>query len=413
MTEPSERGSAALGPRLLVTLSVLVIYRLGTFIPLPGIDPHILEELFGRGAGGMLDTLDVVSGAEFGHVSVFVLGVMPYLTASWWVLLLGALWPRFGALSRKGGRVLDRYVRGAALALAALQGYEIAVTLESLGPGRSPVVDPGAFFHLATIVSVTGGTAILMWLADQITARGIGNGVALILFTGIVARMPSELGWLLELGRLGAIPTVSVLLYLVAVVGLLGLMVFVERAHRRVLVQFRPRLVGGRMFEGEGAWLRLKVNQAGIVPLLLAAPFLMLPATIAGYGAAGEAAWGGLGPGQPGFLIFHAALVTGFCFLYLALVSRPKQMAETLDAYAGFIPGYDAGGTAADHLRAVLAPLALVSAAYLTVVGVVPEFLRARYGMPPGFGGVELLIVVSVILDLAAQLSAERGRHER
>jgi preprotein translocase subunit SecY len=411
VTGPSERASAALGPRLLFTLSALVIYRLGTFIPLPGIDPHRLEALFGLNAGGMLGTLDMVS--EFGHISIFALGIMPYLTASWWVLLVGALWPRLGALSRKGGRTLDRYVRGAALALAALQGYEIAVALESLGPGRSPVVDPGALFHFATMAAVTGGTAVLMWLADQITTRGIGNGVALILFSGIVARMPSELGWLLELGRTGEIPTVSVLLSLVAVIGLLGLMVFVERAHRRVRVQYRPRLVGTRMFQGEGAWLHLKVNQAGIAPLLLAAPFLRLPATIAGYGTVGEAAWGGLGPGEPAFVIFHAALVTGLCFLYLALISRPKQMAETLDAYAGFIPGYDAGGTAADHLRAVLAPLALVSAAYLIVVGVVPEFLRVRCSIPPGFDGVELLIAVSVILDLAAQLSAERGRHER
>lgn len=412
MTGRAGRAPASLVQRLLFTLGALVIYRLGTYIPLPGINPYVLQEIFSRNAGGFPGGIDMFSGGAFGRMTVFTLGVMPYLTVSFWALLLGALWPRFGAWNRRGGRRFDRYVRAAAVVVAALQAYGIAVILEDSGGRDALVTDPGFAFRLSTVVTLTGGTVFLMWLAEQITARGIGNGYALLLFTGIVARMPPALGSLLELGRVGALSTRFILLFLLFAAAVIVVIVFMESAQRRIRVHYRPRLLGERMFEGEGSYLRLKLNQAGIIPLLFAPQLLLLPTTVADYSVEPQVGWVGwllssLGHGQPGYLLLYAALIIGFCFLYTAVISRPRQMAETLRKYAGFIPGCEADEQEADCFTGVLTRLTLIGSLYLAAICVLPEILVAQYSVPFYFGGTSLLIVVCIAMDLQAQFNAE------
>ncbi|HXZ00985.1 MAG TPA: preprotein translocase subunit SecY [Stellaceae bacterium] len=412
MTGRAGDAPAPLAQRLLFTLGALVIYRLGTYIPLPGIDLYVLQDMFGRNGGGFLGKVDMFSGDALGHMSIFALHIMPYLTVSFWALLLGALWPRFGALNRRGGRTFDRYIRAAAVVVAALQAYGIAVGLESAGGGRSPVIDPGLFFRFTTVITLTGGTVFLMWLGEQITARGIGNGYALLLFTGIVARMPAALGSLLELGRISALSTQFILLFLLLAAAIVVFIVFMESAQRSIRVHYRPRLLADRMFEGEGAYLRLKLNQAGIIPLFIVPQLLLLPATFASYRVEAQADWmdwlfAHLSRGQPGYLLAYAVLIGGFCFLYTALIFRPRNMAETLRNYAGFIPGYEEERQAADHLTGVLTRLTLVGALYLALVCTLPEILVAQYGLPFYFGGTTLLVVVCIAMDLQAQFSVE------
>lgn len=397
---PVARDLSPLARRVLFTLGALAVYRIGTHIPLPGLDLRLVQDIFPSRV------------TEFGGLTIFALGVFPYLTVSFWVLLLGAVWPRLGELNRRGGVGFDRVVRIVAIAVAALQAYGIAAGLEGAGGAGSVVAHAGLDFRLSTVLTLTGGTLFLMWLGDQITARGIGNGIALILFTGVVARLPVALGSLLELARSGALSALVTCLFLMLFAAVVLFIVLMQGAERRILVQYRPRLLRDRMFEGEGAYLRLKLNQAGILPPLLASPLLLLPQSIAGYGVASQNGWAGwlaarLGHGEPAQLLLYGSLILGLSFLYVAGISRPRKMAETLSNYGGFIPGYGEVGRAAEHLAGVLARLTLVGGLYLALICLLPDILVAYGSVPFYFGGTRLLVVICIAMDLQARLRAE------
>ena len=406
--------------RIWFTLGALVIYRLGTYIPLPGIDPQILQDIFNRNAGGILGMVDMFSGGALGRMTIFALNIMPYISASIIVQLLTAVSPQLEALKKEGevGRKkLNQYTRYGTVFLAAIQAYGIAVGLESAGGGgRSPVIDPGLFFRLTTVVTLTGGTVFLMWLGEQITARGVGNGISLIIFSGIVARMPQALASLLELGRTGAMSPVTIILFLVLAVAVITFIVFMERAQRRILVQYPKRQVGNKMFGGEASHLPLKLNTSGVIPPIFASSLLLLPATFASFSASQEG-WlaeigGYIGRGHPVYIVAYVALIVFFCFFYTAIVFNPTETADNLRKYGGFVPGYRPGKTTADYLDYVLTRLTVVGALYLAGVCVLPEILVNQYSLPFYFGGTSLLIVVSVTMDTVAQIHSHLLAHQ-
>jgi preprotein translocase subunit SecY len=406
--------------RLWFTLGALVIYRLGTYIPLPGIDPQILQDVFNRNAGGILGMVDMFSGGALGRMTIFALNIMPYISASIIVQLLTAVSPQLESLKKEGevGRKkLNQYTRYGTVFLAAIQAYGIAVGLEgSGGGGRSPVIDPGLFFRLTTVVTLTGGTVFLMWLGEQITARGVGNGISLIIFSGIVARLPQALASLLELGRTGAMSYVAVIFFLVMAVAVITFIVFMERAQRRILVQYPKRQVGNKMFGGEASHLPLKLNTSGVIPPIFASSLLLLPATFASFSASQEgilAEIGGyIGRGHPVYIIAYVALIIFFCFFYTAIVFNPTETADNLRKYGGFVPGYRPGKTTADYLDYVLTRLTVVGSLYLAGVCVLPEILVNQYSLPFYFGGTSLLIVVSVTMDTVAQIHSHLLAHQ-
>ncbi len=406
--------------RLWFTLGALVIYRLGTYIPLPGIDPQILQDIFNRNVGGILGMVDMFSGGALGRMTIFALNIMPYISASIIVQLLTAVSPQLEALKKEGevGRKkLNQYTRYGTVFLAAIQAYGIAVGLESAGGGgRSPVIDPGLFFRLTTVVTLTGGTVFLMWLGEQITARGVGNGISLIIFSGIVARMPQALASLLELGRTGAMSPVTIILFLVLAVAVITFIVFMERAQRRILVQYPKRQVGNKMFGGEASHLPLKLNTSGVIPPIFASSLLLLPATFASFSASQEG-WlaeigGYIGRGHPVYILAYVLLIIFFCFFYTAIVFNPTETADNLRKYGGFVPGYRPGKTTADYLDYVLTRLTVVGALYLAGVCVLPEILVNQYSLPFYFGGTSLLIVVSVTMDTVAQIHSHLLAHQ-
>ncbi|HUC66081.1 MAG TPA: preprotein translocase subunit SecY [Stellaceae bacterium] len=406
--------------RIWFTLGALVIYRLGTYIPLPGIDPQILQDLFARSAGGILGMFDTFSGGALGRMTIFALGIMPYISASIIVQLLTAVSPQLEALKKEGevGRKkLNQYTRYGTVLLALVQAYGIAVGLEGAGGGRSPVIDPGLFFSFTTMVTLTGGTIFLMWLGEQITARGVGNGISLIIFSGIVARMPAAFGSLLELGRTGAISTVFIIIFLVIAIGVITFIVFMERAQRRLLVQYPKRQVGNKMFGGEASHLPLKLNTSGVIPPIFASSLLLLPATFASFGGADQTGFLGwftiyLRHGSMLYIVLYVALIIFFCFFYTAIVFNPTETADNLRKYGGFVPGYRPGRTTADYLDYVLTRLTVVGSLYLAAVCVLPEILISQYNVPFYFGGTSLLIVVSVTMDTVAQIHSHLLAHQ-
>ncbi len=406
--------------RIWFTLGALVIYRLGTYIPLPGIDPQILQEIFSRNAGGILGMVDMFSGGALGRMTIFALNIMPYISASIIVQLLTAVSPQLEALKKEGevGRKkLNQYTRYGTVLLAAVQAYGIAVGLEGAGGGRSPVIDPGLFFRFTTVITLTGGTVFLMWLGEQITARGVGNGISLIIFSGIVARMPAALGSLLELGRTGALSTFFIILFLLLAIGVITFIVFMERAQRRILVQYPKRRVGNKMFGGEASHLPLKLNTSGVIPPIFASSLLLLPATFASFGAADQTGIVGwfsiyLRHGSPIYIFLYVALIVFFCFFYTAIVFNPVETADNLRKYGGFVPGYRPGKTTADYLDYVLTRLTVVGSLYLAAVCVLPEILVSQYSVPFYFGGTSLLIVVSVTMDTVAQIHSHLLAHQ-
>ncbi len=399
-----------------------MIYRLGTYIPLPGIDPQILHEIFNRNAGGILGMVDMFSGGALGRMTIFALNIMPYISASIIVQLLTAVSPQLEALKKEGevGRKkLNQYTRYGTVFLAAIQAYGIAVGLEGAGGGRSPVIDPGIFFRFTTVITLTGGTVFLMWLGEQITARGVGNGISLIIFSGIVARMPAALGSLLELGRTGAISTVFIILFLLVATGVITFIVFMERAQRRILVQYPKRQVGNKMFGGEASHLPLKLNTSGVIPPIFASSLLLLPATFASFGGANLdpsdiAGWFSiyLRHGSVLYILLYVGLIVFFCFFYTAIVFNPSETADNLRKYGGFIPGYRPGKTTADYLDYVLTRLTVAGSLYLAGVCVLPEILVSQYAVPFYFGGTSLLIVVSVTMDTVAQIHSHLLAHQ-
>jgi preprotein translocase subunit SecY len=407
--------------RLLFTLGALIVYRIGTHIPLPGIDPHILADVFKQQQGGILGVFDLFSGGALQRMAIFALNIMPYISASIIVQLMGAVVPYFEQLKKEGeiGRKkMNQYTRYLTVLLAAVQGYGIAVGLENMtGSQGSAVIDPGLFFRLTTVVTLVGGTVFLMWLGEQITARGIGNGTSLIIFAGIVARLPSAIAQTFSLGREGALSTPLILLILVLCVALIMFIVFMERAQRRILVQYPKRQVGQKVYGGESTHLPLKLNTSGVIPPIFASSLLLLPLTVIGF--SGTNATGFFADlaryvqhGQPVYMILYGGLIVFFCFFYTALVFNPTETAENLRKAGGFIPGLKPGKNTADYLDYVLTRITVIGAAYIAFVCLLPEFLIAKYSIPFYLGGTSLLIAVTVTMDTVAQIHSHLIAHQ-
>ena len=407
--------------RIWFTLAVLVIYRFGTYIPVPGIDPTILADVFRQQQGGILGMFDMFAGGALGRMTIFALNVLPYISSSIIIQLMTTVSPRLEQLKKEGeaGRKkINQYTRYGTVLLATLQGYGIAVGLENMGgPGGSAVIDAGLFFRVTTMVTLTGGTIFLMWLGEQITARGIGNGISLIIFAGIVANLPAASAGTLELGRTGALSTVLIVFLLIMVFAVIAFIVFIERAQRRLVVQYPKRQVGNRMFGGESSHLPLKLNTAGVIPPIFASSLLLLPITVASFSASQGPSWllditALLGRGQPGYMILYITGIVFFCFFYTAVVFNPNDTADNLKKYGGFIPGIRPGNNTAEYLDYVLTRLTTVGAAYLALVCLLPELLISQYAIPFYFGGTSLLIVVNVTMDTISQVQSHLIAHQ-
>ncbi|HEV2098043.1 MAG TPA: preprotein translocase subunit SecY [Stellaceae bacterium] len=408
--------------RIWFTLGALVIYRLGTYIPIPGIDPAMLHDIFSRNAGGILGMFDMFSGGALGRMTIFALNIMPYISASIIIQLLTAVSPTLETLKKEGesGRKkLNQYTRYGTVLLAAVQAYGIAVGIEGMrAGGETAVLNPGLSFRLVTVVTLVGGTVFLMWLGEQITARGVGNGISLIIFAGIVANLPHALASTLELGRTGAISSFFIIMFLVVSVAVVAFIVFMERAQRRILVQYPKRQVGNKMFGGDASHLPLKINTSGVIPPIFASSLLLLPATLANFQTnAGSTGWLSLittylAHGRPLYMGLYVALIVFFCFFYTAIVFNPAETADNLRKYGGFIPGIRPGKNTADYLDYVLTRLTVVGAAYLAGVCILPEILISEYSVPFYFGGTSLLIVVSVTMDTVAQIHSHLLAHQ-
>jgi len=407
--------------RLWFTLGALIIYRLGTYIPIPGIDPTVLADIFRQNQGGVLGMFDMFSGGALGRMTIFALAIMPYISSSIIMQLMTAVSPHLEALKKEGevGRKkINQYTRYGTVVLAAFQAFGIAVGLEGMqsSMGRA-VIDPGMFFRLSCVISLTGGTMFLMWLGEQITARGVGNGVSLIIFSGIVANLPHALAATLELGRTGAMSAVAIVMIMIVAVATITVMVFMERAQRRVLVQYPKRQVGNKMFGGESSHMPLKLNTSGVIPPIFASSLLLLPLTVANFTANRGPEWlqeitTQLSHGRPLYIALYVALIVFFSFFYTAIVFNPVETADNLKKYGGFIPGIRPGKATADHLDHVLTRLTVVGAAYLAIICVLPEILISNFNVPFYFGGTSLLIVVSVTMDTVAQIHSHLLAHQ-
>jgi len=407
--------------RLWFTLGALIVYRLGTYIPIPGVDPQILQDVFSQQAGGILGIFDMFAGGALGRMTIFALNIMPYISAAIIMQLLTAVSPTLEALKKEGeaGRKkINQYTRYGTVLLAVFQSYGIAVGLESTtGSAGSAVMDPGLFFRLTTVITLTGGTIFLMWLGEQITQRGVGNGISLIIFAGIVANLPLALAQMLELGRTGALSALLIVFLLVGAVAVVAFIVFIERAQRRIVVQYPKRQVGNKMFGGEASHLPLKLNPSGVIPVIFASSLLLLPATVSGFSGAGGPEWLSwvniyLAHGTPVFMALYAALIIFFAFFYTGIVFNPDDTAENLKKHGGFIPGIRPGRNTAEYLRHIIFRLGAVGALYLALVALLPEFLRAEYNVPFYFGGTSLLIVVTVTMDTVGQIHAHLLAHQ-
>ncbi|MCD2171714.1 preprotein translocase subunit SecY [Rhizobium sp. C4] len=396
--------------RLWFTLGALLVYRFGTYIPLPGLNPDAFANAFKGQSGGILGLFNMFSGGAVSRMAIFALGIMPYISASIIVQLMTSVVPALENLKKEGeqGRkVINQYTRYGTVLLGALQAYGIAVGLEH---SNGVVAEAGWFFRISTVVTLLGGTMFLMWLGEQITSRGIGNGISLIIFSGIVANLPHALAGTLELGRTGALSTGVILAVLIVAVLVIACIVFMERAQRRLLIQYPKRQVGNRMFQGDTSHLPLKLNTAGVIPAIFASSLLLLPATLAGFSNASTlpswatTAIAALGHGQPLYMVAYAALIAFFSFFYTAIVFNPTDTADNLKKHGGFIPGYRPGERTAQYIDYVLTRITVLGAIYMVLVCILPEILIAETGVPFYLGGTSLLIVVSVTLDTVAQV---------
>ena len=407
--------------RLWFTLGALVIYRLGTYIPIPGIQQSIFQELFAQQAGGILGMFNMFAGGALGRMTIFALNVMPYITAAIIIQLLTPIYPALEALKKEGeaGRKkINQYTRYGTVGLAAMQAFGIAVGLENMsGPNGSAVIDPGLYFRFTTVVTLTGGTIFLMWLGEQITQRGIGNGISLIIFSGIVANLPQAMASTLELGRTGALSAAFIVFLLLMSVAVITFIVFMERAQRRIIIQYPKRQVGNKMFGGENSHLPMKINPSGVIPPILASSLLLMPLSVAGFAGGTGPDWlvwitSMLGRGQPIYLLIYISLIVFFAFFYTTIVFNPVDTADNLKKHGGFIPGYRPGSNTADYLHFILIRLTTVGAIYLTLVCLLPEILISRFAVPFYFGGTSLLIVVSVTMDTVAQIHSHLLAHQ-
>ncbi len=403
--------------RIWFTLGALIIYRLGTYVPMPGIDPDAFATAFGQASQGVLGLFNMFAGGAVERMAIFALGIMPYITASIVMQLASSLIPRLEAIKKEGeqGRkVINQYTRYGTLILGALQAYAIAAGLES---GEGIVTDPGLFFRLSTVITLTGGTLFLMWLGEQITARGIGNGISLIIFVGIVAGFPGSIQQTLALGREGSVATGAIFGVALLAVAIIAFIVFVERAQRRLLIQYPRRQVGNRMFQGESSHLPLKLNTSGVIPPIFASSLLLLPATVAGFSTGDSPSWittvtALLGTGQPLYMALYGALIVFFAFFYTAIVFNPADTADNLKRHGGFIPGIRPGQRTAEHIDYVLTRITVAGAIYLVIVCLIPEFVIASTGIPFYLGGTSILIVVSVTMDTVAQVQGHLLAHQ-
>ena len=410
--------------RIWFTLTALLVYRFGTYIPLPGVDASVMGEMMARtNGGGVLGMFNMFSGGALGRMTVLTLNIMPYITASIIVQLMSAAIPSLEALKKEGesGRKkLNQYTRYLTVLIALVQSYSIAFGVQNMHSpnGTAAVADPGTFFIVSCVVSLVGGTMFLMWLGEQITARGIGNGTSLIIFAGIVANVPHALATLLDLGKSGALSPFFILAFLLIVVAVITFIVFMERAQRRIVVQYPKRQVGQRMFGGDSTHMPLKINTAGVIPPIFASSLLLLPATIAGFsGKAGPSGFLGtignsLAHGQPLYIVAYAALIVFFSYFYTAVVFNPQETADNLKKYGGFIPGIRPGSNTADFFDYVLTRLTTIGAIYLVIVCLLPEILISRYGGSLYFGGTSLMIMVSVTMDTVTQIQSHLLAHQ-
>jgi len=406
--------------RLWFVLGALVVYRIGTYIPVPGIDPHILAEIFARQQNGVLGMFNMLAGGALQRMTIFALAVMPYISASIISSILAVAIPRLAALKKEGPagqRKINQYTRYGTVILAAFQGYGIAVGLEGMtGAHGSAVMNPGWFFRFTTTVTLTGGTMFLMWIGEQITARGIGNGISLIIFTGIVANLPNAIGRTLELGRTGVLSTMAILFIIAVVFALIAFIVFMERAQRKVIIQYPKRQQGNKMFGGESTHMPLKLNTAGVIPPIFASSILLFPLTIAGFRAQSGGILGMistyLGHGQPLYIVMYVALIIFFSFFYTSIVFNPAETADNLKKNGGFIAGIRPGQQTAEYLDYVLTRLTAVGAIYIALVCAAPELFVAKYAVPFQLGGTGLMIVVNVTIDFVTQVQSHLFAHQ-
>ena len=407
--------------RIWFTLGALIVYRLGTYIPLPGIDPVVLQDIFRQNQGGVLGMFDMFSGGALRRMTIFALNIMPYISSSIIMQLMTAVSPQLEALKKEGetGRKkINQYTRYGTVLIAAFQAYGISAGLEGMSSSAGPAVtDPGMFFRFQVVVTLVGGTIFLMWLGEQITARGVGNGISLIIFSGIVANLPSALAGTLELGRTGALSTAFIVFLLMMSVGVIYFIVFVERAQRRIIVQYPKRQRGTKMTGGESSHLPLKINTAGVIPPIFASSLLLMPITVIGFSAGSGPEWltniaAYLGRGQPVYLLIYISMVVFFAFFYTAVVFNPTETADNLKRYGGFIPGIRPGKNTAEYLDWVLTRLTVTGASYLAAICLLPELLISRYSVPFYFGGTSLLIVVTVTMDTVSQVQSHLLAHQ-
>jgi preprotein translocase subunit SecY len=403
--------------RIWFTLGALLVYRFGTYIPLPGIDPSAWDQIFRSQAGGILGMFNMFSGGGIQRMAIFALNIMPYISASIIIQLMTTVSPTLEQLKKEGeqGRkVMNQYTRYLTVVLAVFQSYGIAIGLEGAG---NVISEPGWFFRISATITLTGGTMFLMWLGEQITSRGIGNGISLIILAGIVAELPSAIAGTLELGRQGALSTGLILVILVMSVVVIAFIVFVERAQRRLLIQYPKRQVGNRMFEGQSSHLPLKLNTSGVIPPIFASSLLLLPTTVANFNAGQLPEWANaivtqLSHGRPLFLFLYVGLIVFFAFFYTAIVFNPTETAENLKKHGGFIPGIRPGERTAEYIDYVLSRITVLGAAYLALVCLLPEILISYAAVPFYFGGTSLLIVVSVTMDTVAQIQGYLLAHQ-
>ncbi len=404
--------------RLMFLLGALVVYRIGAHIPVPGIDPNALAELFNSQQGGILGMFNMFSGGALSRFTIFALGIMPYISASIIMQLMSVASPQLEALKKEGEagrRKITQYTRYGTVGLALFQAVGIAIALEA----QSGLVnDPGFMFRLTTVSTLVTGTMFLMWLGEQITERGLGNGISIIIFAGIAAGLPSAIGGLLELVRTGAMHPLTALLICVLVVLVTAFVVFVERGQRKILVNYAKRQVGNKIYGGQSSHLPLKLNMSGVIPPIFASSIILFPATVAGWFGSGESMrWlkdiaGALSPGQPIYVMLYAAAIVFFCFFYTALVFNSKETADNLKKSGAFVPGIRPGEQTARYIDKILMRLTLIGAAYITIVCLLPEFLILKWNVPFYFGGTSLLIIVVVTMDFMSQVQAYVMSHQ-
>ncbi|MCC6611394.1 MAG: preprotein translocase subunit SecY [Burkholderiales bacterium] len=404
--------------RLLFLLGGLVVFRIGAHIPVPGIDPAALAELFQGQQGGILGLFNMFSGGALRRFTIFALGIMPYISASIIMQLMAAVSPQLEALRKEGAagqRKITQYTRYGTVGLALFQATGISIALESQ---PNLVLDPGLMFRFTTVITLVTGTMFLMWLGEQITERGLGNGISLIIFAGIAAGLPNAIGGLFELVRTGAMHPLTALVICAAVVVVTWFVCFVERGQRKILVNYAKRQVGNKIYGGQSSHLPFKLNMSGVIPPIFASSIILFPATLAGwFGSSEKTAWlrdisSTLSPGQPIYVLLYAAAIVFFCFFYTALQYNPKDTADNLKKSGAFVPGIRPGEQTARYLERILLRLTLVGAVYVTLICLLPEFLILKWNVPFYFGGTSLLIIVVVTMDFMSQVQAYIMTHQ-